>query len=145
MPVQSGTFAKADQSYCVCCAAMVAKRQVDGWYTPSLAKLLTEQLSNSETQWSIGTFGGLAEFLRDADEPAEAATAIKRQVVDAIERGILPSALRLVTDRSTRTVVRVAVRQLKAADHTSQALAAWQNEFDIVDLVEDDVGRMHQN
>src|SRR5436190_6222581 len=32
--------------------------------------LITEQLADPEAQWSLGTFGAIAEFMRDADEPA---------------------------------------------------------------------------
>jgi hypothetical protein len=31
--------------------------------------LLQREISNPETQWSLGTFGAIAEFSRDADEP----------------------------------------------------------------------------
>jgi hypothetical protein len=31
---------------------------------------LVEQIADAETQWSLGTFGAIAEFMRDADEPA---------------------------------------------------------------------------
>jgi hypothetical protein len=33
--------------------------------------LITEQLADPEAQWSLGTFGAIAEFSRDADERAE--------------------------------------------------------------------------
>jgi hypothetical protein len=32
-------------------------------------ELLAEQIANPETHWSLGTFGAIAEFMRDADEP----------------------------------------------------------------------------
>jgi hypothetical protein len=32
--------------------------------------LIAEHLENPDTQWSLGTFGGIAEFSRDADEDA---------------------------------------------------------------------------
>jgi hypothetical protein len=35
--------------------------------------LIADQLANPEAQWSLGTFGAIAEFSRDADEPAEIA------------------------------------------------------------------------
>jgi hypothetical protein len=35
-----------------------------------LNSFLVAQLADCETQWSLGTFGALAEFARDADEPA---------------------------------------------------------------------------
>lgn len=33
--------------------------------------LLAEQLANAETAWSIGTFGAIAEFVREPDEPTK--------------------------------------------------------------------------
>ena len=33
--------------------------------------LITDQLADPEAQWSLGTFGAIAEFMRDADEPAD--------------------------------------------------------------------------
>jgi hypothetical protein len=33
--------------------------------------LITEQLADPQAQWSLGTFGAIAEFARDADEPAD--------------------------------------------------------------------------
>jgi hypothetical protein len=33
--------------------------------------LIAEQLADAEAQWSLGTFGAIAEFSRDADEPAD--------------------------------------------------------------------------
>lgn len=33
--------------------------------------LIVGQMSDPEAQWSLGTFGAIAEFMRDADEPAE--------------------------------------------------------------------------
>jgi hypothetical protein len=33
-------------------------------------EFLADNVSNPETQWSLGTFGALAEFVRDPDEPA---------------------------------------------------------------------------
>jgi hypothetical protein len=37
------------------------------------AALIAEHLENPDTQWSLGTFGGIAEFARDADEDATVA------------------------------------------------------------------------
>jgi len=33
--------------------------------------LIADQLADPHAQWSLGTFGAIAEFMRDADEPAE--------------------------------------------------------------------------
>lgn len=41
----------------------------------NIVDLLTEQISNPDTQWSLGTFGGIAEFSRDRDEPATLTTS----------------------------------------------------------------------
>ena len=44
--------------------------------------LLQREISNPDTQWSLGTFGAIAEFSRDHDEPvrliqsAEAVSAV---------------------------------------------------------------------
>jgi hypothetical protein len=40
-----------------------------------IAELLNDQIHNSCTQWSMGTFGGIAEFSRDAGEPANLTTS----------------------------------------------------------------------
>src|SRR5438067_3718092 len=37
----------------------------------SAFELIVEQLADSDAQWSLGTFGAIAEFMRDADEPAD--------------------------------------------------------------------------
>lgn len=37
----------------------------------SAFELITAQLDDPQAQWSLGTFGAIAEFMRDADEPAE--------------------------------------------------------------------------
>jgi hypothetical protein len=47
--------------------------------------LLQREISNPDTQWSLGTFGAIAEFSRDPDEPvrlvqsAEAVSAVTRR------------------------------------------------------------------
>jgi hypothetical protein len=33
------------------------------------ADLLHREIANPDTQWSLGTFGAIAEFARDRDEP----------------------------------------------------------------------------
>jgi len=38
--------------------------------TRSVSELVAEHLANADTQWSLGTFGGIAEFSRDPDETA---------------------------------------------------------------------------
>ncbi len=41
--------------------------------TMEIARLLRTHISDPNTQWSLGTFGGIAEFSRDLDEPVELA------------------------------------------------------------------------
>jgi hypothetical protein len=65
--------------------------------------VLAERLADPETHWSLGTFGAIAEFMRDADEPArllredDSLTAIT-------ERG----AIRLLRTASLRPVASEA-------------------------------------
>ena len=42
--------------------------------TPAAANiaLLRREIADPGTQWSLGTFGAIAEFSRDEDEPAQA-------------------------------------------------------------------------
>src|SRR5947209_10481025 len=40
---------------------------------PGAFELIVDQLADPQAQWSLGTFGAIAEFSRDADEPAEIA------------------------------------------------------------------------
>jgi hypothetical protein len=48
--------------------------------------LLRRAIADPETQWSLGTFGAIAEFSRDEEEPAQVSMAAT--VVSAItERG----------------------------------------------------------
>ena len=37
--------------------------------TAGLVAFLDAQMADAETQWSVGTFGAIAEFARDAAEP----------------------------------------------------------------------------
>lgn len=61
--------------------------------TTGLVAFLDAQMQDAETQWSLGTFGAIAEFARDADEPVVCAR-------DA-------ASLSAVTDRGG---IRVALR-----------------------------------
>src|SRR2546423_7375790 len=67
-------------------------------------EFLAAQVANAETQWSLGTFGGIAEFMRDRDEPVTLARTDK-SVSAVTARGgvrIEPRAdLRLFASEST--------------------------------------------
>jgi hypothetical protein len=54
--------------------------------------------------------------------------AVKRRVVDAVLAAEPPSAI--AGDRHGRTSIRIALRQLKAAGHSSATLDAWLDSFD---------------
>lgn len=68
---------------------------------------LADQAADSDVGWSLGTFGAIAEFTRDA--------------------GAAPH------DRFARTIVRVALRQMQASDRSSEALTAWLSAYDRVE------------
>ena len=61
--------------------------------TMGLVAFLDAQMQDAETQWSVGTFGAIAEFARDADEPA------------TLSRGM--TSLSAVTERGG---IRIALR-----------------------------------
>jgi hypothetical protein len=61
--------------------------------TAGLVAFLDAQMQDAETQWSVGTFGAIAEFARDAGEPA------------TLSRGM--TSLAAVTDRGG---IRIALR-----------------------------------
>jgi hypothetical protein len=51
-----------------------------------VARLLSDQIADPGTQWSLGTFGAIAEFARDPDEPV-ALAASDRGVAAVTARG----------------------------------------------------------
>jgi hypothetical protein len=50
---------------------------------------------------------------------------MKRNVVKAVSSGAGPEAIAMPTDRFAQASIRIALRQLKASEGTSPALAAW--------------------
>ena len=71
-------------------------------------ELIADQLADPEAQWSLGTFGAIAEFMRDADEPAE---VVREEPVAAVvtprggirlevRPGLRPIAFETVTTQS---------------------------------------------
>jgi hypothetical protein len=66
---------------------------------PSAFDLITDQLADPDAQWSLGTFGAIAEFTRDADEPAEIAQTEQAMSV-VTPRG----AIRLEARESLRAI-----------------------------------------
>jgi hypothetical protein len=60
----------------------------------TMLDLLADQMADPETQWSLGTFGAIAEFARDADEPGSLSRTDR--------------AVRAVTDRGGICIEAVA-------------------------------------
>jgi hypothetical protein len=56
--------------------------------------------------------------------------ALKQRVIDAVTAGHAPSAPEAPNDRFARTTIRVALRQMRASDRSSEALAAWLSAYD---------------
>lgn len=61
--------------------------------TAGLLAFLDTQMADAETQWSVGTFGALAEFARDAGEPVALARGMT-SLAAVTERGGIRLALR---------------------------------------------------
>src|SRR5882724_3630838 len=66
---------------------------------PSAFDLITDQLADPDAPWSLGTFGAVADFIRDADEPAEIA-----QTEQAISVVTPRGGIRLEARESMRAV-----------------------------------------
>ena len=91
--------------------------------TPNAAtELLHEQIADADTQWSLGTFGGIAGFSRDRDEKvsltqsatgASAVTARGGIAIDLPE-GCRPFAFETITLAGSRCISRFRLRQAKA-------------------------------
>jgi hypothetical protein len=130
----------------------------DGPHTHVLPKLLAHRRTHAATEvlpegWIPcahlypphplrDVFGRKRAFLSDAHVAfqallerygEEASVALKRQVTDGVKAGRGPLSLPLPNDRSTRTVVRVALRQLQAACVRSPTLTDWLVAFDRLD------------
>src|SRR5882724_9776530 len=69
--------------------------------------LISDQLADPEAHWSLGTFGAIAEFVRDADEPAEIAQTEETAFVVTPRGGI-------------RLVVRPGLRPIAFETVTTQ-------------------------
>src|SRR4051812_20570195 len=70
----------------------------------SAFELMSEQLADPEAQWSLGTFGAIAEFMRDADEPTEIARADQSISVVTPRGGIRLEALPALRPLAFETV-----------------------------------------
>ena len=62
--------------------------------------------------------------------------ALKQQVVAAVAAGEDPSVIAIGGDRFLRTGIRVALRQLKAADGMSPSLMMWLSAHERPDQIE---------
>jgi hypothetical protein len=71
---------------------------------PTISAFLGGQMADAETQWSLGTFGAIAEFARDNDEPVELVrgrTAVSAATPRGGVRIELPHDLRLIAFETT--------------------------------------------
>jgi shikimate kinase len=62
--------------------------------------------------------------------------ALKQQVLAAVAAGEDPSVIAIGGDRFLRTSIRVALRQLKAADGISPSLMTWLSAHERPDQIE---------
>ncbi len=58
---------------------------------------------------------------------------VKRRIIEAVVAGERPPEVGIAADRFARAAVRVALRQLQAAEPSSPALAAWLSAHDRLD------------
>jgi hypothetical protein len=72
--------------------------------------------------------------LRDFGDPD--IYALKQRVVAAVAAGEDPSVIAVTDNRFARTNVRIALRQLKAADDVSPALVRWLAAHERADQIE---------
>ena len=64
---------------------------------------------------------------------------LKRNVVKAINAGAGPEAIAMPADRFAQASIRVALRQLKASEGPSPALAAWFAAHDNIAIDREDL------
>src|SRR4051812_43186274 len=122
----------------------------EGPHTHVLPKLFAHQRTHAATEPIPRGFVSCAHLypahpLRDGDgraRPFDAArysafqrllsrhgdiehVRMKRNVVKAISAGAAPNAIAMPSDRFVQASIRIALRQIKASEGTSPALAAW--------------------
>lgn len=130
----------------------------NGPHTHVLPKLLQHQRTHAATEPVPGGFVPCAHFypahpMKDSfghEKPfdgachrsfqnllerfgAPEATALKARVTELVEAGQGPDDHPVADDRASRTAVRLALRQLKAANRSSPALAQWLSVHDRAD------------
>lgn len=94
--------------------------------TESAFDIIAHQLGDPNAQWSLGTFGAIAEFMRDPDEPAETETS--ERVLSVVtprggikleaREGLRPFAFETITTHAWSQRVAFCLPEGKAA--TSQ-------------------------
>jgi hypothetical protein len=80
--------------------------------TVNSVEFLAAQVGNAETQWSLGTFGGIAEFMRDPNEPVTMTRSDKSFSAVTARR------------RPHRAARRFAAVRLRVHDRESWAIAS---------------------
>lgn len=108
--------------------------------------LIAAQLDDPEASWSLGTFGAIAEFVRDAEEPAEIARTEQSMSVVTPRGGIRidfrpdlrPMAFETVTTHSWSQRVAFCLPEADAA--MSRRAVLTEIGFDVRALREQDAG-----
>ena len=98
--------------------------------TESAFDIIAHHLADPNAQWSLGTFGAIAEFMRDPDEPAEAETAERLiHVVTSrggialeVREGLRPFAFETVTTHAWSQRVAFCLPEARAAMSRRAAL-----------------------
>jgi len=93
-------------------------------------ELIAEQLADTNAQWSLGTFGAIAEFMRDADEPAEISQSETSMAVVTPRGGIRmnarsdlrPIAFETITTSAWSQRVAFCLPEVTSAMHRRAAL-----------------------
>lgn len=98
--------------------------------TESAFEIISRQLADPNAQWSLGTFGAIAEFMRDPDEPAaiEAAERLNSVVTPRggirleAREGLRPIAFETITTHAWSQRVAFCLPEGKAAMSRRAAL-----------------------
>ena len=99
------------------------------------ADLLHREIANPDTQWSLGTFGAIAEFARDSDEPVslqqsdDAVSAVTAR--GGISIGHHPRSRPFASESITKTGWGQRIALCLPADHCAMNRRASLTELDI--------------
>ena len=101
-------------------------------------ELIREQLADPDAQWSLGTFGAIAEFMRDAHEPAEIAREARSISVVTprggirleAQPGLRPIAFETITTQSWSQRVAFCLPEAESAMNRRAVLSELSSDTD---------------